>query len=132
MHLEQIAAVLELDIEMLRSLNPQYRRDIVPGNTKAYAIRLPMADAVRFIDLQDSVFAASASDKRVVVEVEEDVAKTTKADKRSARGAKWHTVRRGDTIGGLAKKYGTTAARIRSLNGLRGNNIRAGKKLRVR
>ena len=128
----QLVNVCGFDLQMLRSLNPEYRRDIVPGATKPSAIRLPVADVARFIDLQDSVFAASASDKRVVVEVEEDVAKTTKADKRSARGAKWHTVRRGDTIGGLAKKYGTTAARIRSLNGLRGNNIRAGKKLRVR
>ena len=128
----QLVSVCGFDLQMLRSLNPEYRRDIVPGATKPSAIRLPVADVARFIDLQDSVFAASASDKRVVVEVEEDVAKTTKADKRSARGVKWHTVRRGDTIGGLAKKYGTTAARIRSLNGLRGNNIRAGKKLRVR
>jgi membrane-bound lytic murein transglycosylase D len=128
----QLVNVCGFDLQMLRSLNPEYRRDIVPGATKPSAIRLPVADVARFIDLQDSVFAASASDKRVVVEVEEDVVKTTKADKRSARGAKWHTVRRGDTIGGLAKKYGTTAARIRSLNGLRGNNIRAGKKLRVR
>ena len=35
----QIAKVVDLDIEMLRSLNPQYRRDIVPGATKKYAIR---------------------------------------------------------------------------------------------
>ena len=74
-HLEQISAVLDLDIEMLRSLNPQYRRDIVPGATKKYAIRLPMADTGRFIDMQDSIYSYRTSElltKRAVVEVNDD------------------------------------------------------------
>ena len=75
-HLEQIAKVLDLDIEMLRSLNPQYRRDIVPGATKKYAIRLPMADTGRFIDMQDSIYSYRATElltKRAVVDVNDDV-----------------------------------------------------------
>lgn len=74
-HLEQIAKVLDLDIEMLRSLNPQYRRDIVPGSTKNYAIRLPMADTGRFIDMQDSIYSYRTSElltKRAVVDVNDD------------------------------------------------------------
>ena len=74
-HLEQIAKVLDLDIEMLRSLNPQYRRDIVPGATKKYAIRLPMADTGRFIDMQDSIYSYRTSElltKRTVVDVNDD------------------------------------------------------------
>ena len=74
-HLEQIAKVLDLDIEMLRSLNPQYRRDIVPGATKKYAIRLPMADTSRFIDMQDSIYSYRTSElltKRAVVDVNDD------------------------------------------------------------
>ena len=34
-HLEQIAAVCNIDIEQLRTLNPSYRRDIAPGATSA-------------------------------------------------------------------------------------------------
>ena len=74
-HLEQISAVLDLDIEMLRSLNPQYRRDVVPGATKKYAIRLPMADTGRFIDMQDSIYSYRATElltKRAVVDVNDD------------------------------------------------------------
>ena len=75
-HLEQIASVLDLDIEMLRSLNPQYRRDIVPGASKKYAIRMPMADTGRFIDMQDSIYSYRATElltKRAVVEVNDDI-----------------------------------------------------------
>ena len=60
---------------MLRSLNPQYRRDIVPGATKNYAIRMPMADTGRFIDMQDSIYSYRATElltKRAVVEVNDD------------------------------------------------------------
>ena len=130
-NLNQVASICGFDIQMLRSLNPEYKRDIVPGATKLYAIRLPLTDVTRFIEMQDSVYNASSSDKRLVVEVDEQSVKSSKSDKRSS-GAKYHTVRRGDTIGGIARKYGTTAAKIRKLNGLRKDTIRVGQKLRVR
>lgn len=80
-HFEQIAAVLGLDIDMLRSLNPEYRRDMVPGNTKPSAIRLPLADTGRFIDNQDSIYAYRASElltKRLEVTINDDVPTFTK------------------------------------------------------
>ena len=130
-NLNQVASICGFDIQMLRSLNPEYKRDIVPGATKPYAIRLPLTDVTRFIEMQDSVYNASSSDKRLVVDVDEQSVKSSKSDKRSS-GAKYHTVRRGDTIGGIARKYKTTAAKIRKLNGLRKDTIRVGQKLRVR
>ena len=36
-HLKQISDVLQIPIEEIRSLNPQYRRDIIPGNIRPYA-----------------------------------------------------------------------------------------------
>jgi membrane-bound lytic murein transglycosylase D len=130
-NLNQVASICGFDIQMLRSLNPEYKRDIVPGATKPYAIRLPLTDVTRFIEMQDSVYNASSSDKRLVVDVDEQSVKSSKSDKRSS-GTKYHTVRRGDTIGGIARKYGTTAAKIRKLNGLRKDTIRVGQRLRVR
>ena len=61
-HLAQIAAVLDLDIDMLRTLNPEYRRDIVPGTTKPYPIKLALADVTRFIDCQDSIYNYNTSE----------------------------------------------------------------------
>ena len=34
LHLQQVSDLLQVDIETLRALNPQYKRDIVPGNTR--------------------------------------------------------------------------------------------------
>lgn len=43
-----------------------------------------------------------------------------------------HVVRRGETLGGIAQRYGLTVARLQAMNGLRGTRINAGQKLQVR
>lgn len=56
-----------------------------------------------------------------------------KGSKGSAKGAKYHRVRSGDTLGGIAIRYGTSITRLCSLNGLRRNSIiRIGQRIRVR
>lgn len=42
-----------------------------------------------------------------------------------------YTVRRGDSLSEIAKRFGLTVARLKSLNGIRGSTIKAGQKLRV-
>jgi membrane-bound lytic murein transglycosylase D len=52
---------------------------------------------------------------------------------RSARsGSRTHVVRRGETLGGIAKKYGTTTSAIMRLNGLKKGVIHPGQELLVR
>ena len=158
-HLEQIAGVIGTDLDMLRSLNPEFRRDIVPGNTKAYAIRMPLADTGKFIDMEDSIYNYRASElltKRTVVDVNDDLPtfsrrnskytnrKNGRYSRRTARNARRSgrssrnsggssvTVQRGQTLSQIAKRNGTTVAKLKKLNGIKGSNIQAGKKLRVK
>ncbi len=42
-----------------------------------------------------------------------------------------HTIRPGDTLGGIARKYGTTVAKLKAANGLKSDLIRAGKTLKI-
>lgn len=159
-HLEQIAGVIGTDADLLRSLNPEYRRDIVPGNTKPSAIRMPLADTGKFIDNEDSIYNYRVSElltKRLVVDVNDDLPTfsrsrgsysrrsgrySRRAARNSRRGARARasrssrggsvTIQRGQTLSQIAKRNGTTVAKLRKLNGLKGNNIQAGKKIRVR
>lgn len=141
-HLEQIAAVCNIDIEQLRTLNPAYRHDIVPGATKMSAVRLPHTEVGKFIDLEDSIYAYNAEvlfSKRATVEVNDDVPTYTRksSTKRSRKKASRSrgrsvTVKSGQTLSEIAKRNGTTVAKLKRLNGIKGSNIRAGKKLRVR
>lgn len=52
---------------------------------------------------------------------------------RELNRAQFHTVRRGDTLGAIARRYGTTVGAIARLNGISPNAIiRPGQRLRVR
>ena len=96
-HLEQVAEVVGINIDLLRSLNPMYRRDIVPGATELSPIRLPQTEVGRFIDLQDSICNYRADElvnKRTEVEVKDDVPTYYHKSKRYTRGKKRATVRR--------------------------------------
>ena len=123
-HLEQVAAVLGLDIDMLRSLNPEYRRDIVPGLTKPSAIRLPLADAGRFIDNEDSIYSYRADEllnKRLEVAINDDVPtytrkttkKVTRKNSRAKRNSRVTRNKRTTTRKATAKKT-TTKKKVAS------------------
>ena len=130
LNLNQVAGVCNIDIEQLRSLNPQYKKDIVPGNSKPYILRLPNNTANQFIELQDSIYAYKANQyltKRKTVAVNEN-----STGKGNTGNATYHKICQGDNLGKIAAKYGTTVNQLRKLNNLKGNNITAGKTLRIR
>jgi len=86
LHLEQVAAVIGVDIELLRSLNPMYRRDVIPGATEPMPLRLPQSEVGKFIDMADSVFNYKATEllgKRSEVEIKDDAPTYYKKKKRT-------------------------------------------------
>ena len=130
LHLQQVASVCNIDIEQLRSLNPQYKKDLIPGNSRTYALRLPDNMTTTFIERQDSIYAFDAKkylNKRRTVAVN-DGSKTSG----NSKGAKYYKIRNGDTLGGIASRHGVSVKQLRNLNGIKGNNIRAGKTIRIR
>jgi membrane-bound lytic murein transglycosylase D len=92
-HLIQIADLMNLPIAELRVLNPQYRQDVVPGNYKPCAIRLPLNAASSFLQNKDKIVAYKAEElftNRILVEPSEElyVAKSSKAKKSSIKNSK--------------------------------------------
>jgi membrane-bound lytic murein transglycosylase D len=116
-HLEQVAEVVGLNIDLLRSLNPMYRRDVVPGATEPSPLRLPLADVGRFLDLEDSVYNHRASEllnRRAEVEVRDDVPTYYHKSKRTAkRGKKARTTRKARATKSRAKATKTRAKATR-------------------
>ncbi len=149
-HFEQVANVLGISIEELRSLNPQYRRDVVTGYTEPTDLRLPVEYISKYIANEDSILAYNVDQlmKRDMVEVNDNApayrstrksstsykSKRTTRTKRSkkGRGGSSISIRSGDTLEKIAKRHGTTVAKLKKLNKISGSNIRAGKKLKVR
>lgn len=157
-HFEQVAQVLDIDINELRALNPQYRRDVVTGYSEPTDLRLPQEYISKFIANEDSIYAYNVDQlmKRDLVEVNNNAPayKTTtrttssrskassrskskskskkKKSSKSSKGGRSVSIKSGDTLERIAKRNGTTVAKLKKLNGLSGSNIRAGKKIRVK
>ena len=156
-HFEQIAAVCGVDLDILRTLNPQYRRNIVNGNTKPSVLRLPQEAINVFIDNEDSVYNYQADvllNNRTEVAIPEDIPQVQRPTRTSVRsksgrghhgrdarkgrkgrrdrGSKSVTVKSGQTLSEIARRNHTTVDKLKRLNGIKGSNIRAGKKLKVK
>jgi len=132
-HFEQIAQVLSMPVSQLQELNPQYRKNIINVGTKPMDLRLPSNLITAFIDNEQAIYDFNADEynkKRSEVVVKE--AQAPKTGRGRSAGSRYVTVRKGDNLGAIAKRNHTTVARLRRLNGLKNNNIRFGKKLRVR
>lgn len=52
--------------------------------------------------------------------------------KTSQSSSKYYTVRKGDTLGKIARNHGTTVKKLAQLNGIKGTRINAGQRLRLR
>lgn len=145
LHMDQVVELCHIDKDALKALNPQYRTDIIPGNTEPQVLCLPAEALNTLIDLGDSIYNYRAEElftRRDVVKMTETTETTTSShqartkSKRSSKskkqGSKQVTVRSGDTLSDIARRNHTTVDKLRRLNGIKGSNIRAGKKIRVK
>ena len=136
LHFDQLVGCCNVKDEEVRALNPQYRTALIPGDSHNCTLRLPTVAMSAFVAAGDSVYAWRATElltSRREVEISQTAASSRRGrGGRGSSGGTRVTVRRGDTLGAIARRNHTTVAKLRRLNGIRGNNIRAGQKLRIR
>lgn len=113
--LENLARAANTSTERLLALNPSFRRLIRNGELhvpRRHRLRIPAGTRKDF----DRRYAA--------------LSPRAKADRQVP--ALTHTVRRGETLGGIAQRYRTSVRTLQRLNGLRSAHfIRIGQELRV-
>jgi membrane-bound lytic murein transglycosylase D len=130
-HLLQVAEILDIPLPLLRQLNPQYARDIVPGN-KEYAICLPMDKSGAFIENQDQILAHKANELLHNRRTEIDLwQKTSVNGAYTVNGVTYYKIKEGDTLGGIAAKFRVSVKNLKAWNGLTSDMIRAGKTLKI-
>lgn len=134
LHFEQIADICKVPMDEIKSLNPQYKKEIIPGHVKPYTLRLPINSISAFIDNQDTIYAHRADElfrNRKTVTVQEPA--TRKQVKAVAGKGQLtnYTIKKGDTLSTIAEKFGVRISDLRAWNGISGNRITAGKRLKI-
>lgn len=125
LHFDQIAEILQMDKEAIRFYNPQYKREIVPGNVRPSVLRLPIDRTFAFIEREDTLHTHRT---------DELLAHCTPVDDGEPENRKQritHTVKTGETVYTIANLYGVTAQELRRWNGLSGSRVAKGRNLRV-
>lgn len=129
LHFQQISDICNVPVDKIESLNPQYRKDIIPGESMSCTLRLPQDDLYNFIMNEDTVYQHKADvlfTNRRIVDIKQQTATSSSSSK------KYYKIRKGDTLSTIARKFGTSVSKIKKLNGMRSDRISAGKTIRVR
>ncbi|QXD16811.1 LysM peptidoglycan-binding domain-containing protein [Rhodocaloribacter litoris] len=105
--LSTLAELAGTDVNLLRALNPELRRNSLPPSTEPYYLRLPLGTYERFAEgyknLPEDAFLTAGE----------------------------YVVRRGDTLGKIAAQYGTSVRQLMADNGLKTTRIHIGQRLVV-
>ena len=120
MHFEQISSTIDLPVETLRQLNPQYKLDIIPATTKPYTLVLPQRYVMQYIAHEPEIHAKDS------MYLKEYINPANLDKKRQERSGSVYVVKKGDTLGAIARRYRVTTTQI-----MRWNNLKSAHKLRI-
>jgi len=131
-HLSQISEVMNIPLEELRALNPQYKTLLVPGSSKPMTLTLPMNHISDFIGLHDTIRSYK---KEIYLNKNTKIADPTRSGHFTAdikgKTKLFYTVKDGDNLGYISGWYHLSVSDLRYWNDLYRNTIRVGQKLAV-
>ena len=119
------------------AFDPSWLIDFETGTLRHRLLRIrswyfnPNQRYVQNIDDEDEIFRTDEEDRLLA----EEQAKKEAAARAAAEAAamRYHTIRNGDTLYSIARKYGTTVKHICQLNGIKETTVlQVGRRLRVR
>ncbi len=120
----QISNLINVSEEELEFLNPSYRYKVIPKRADdPYKLVLPSQKAGLFTLHEDSIYVLALADFEQ--NAEEQPEETSVPEKT------YHTVRRGESLGVIAERYGVGVSSLKRWNGMRGTTIRPGQRLAV-
>ncbi len=125
LHLGQVASTIDIPTDVLKMLNPQYKLDVIPATNKNYALVLPTNRITEYISRQDSIFAKDSIYLK-------DYLNPGAVQKKMAEATTIYRVKKGDTLGAIARRYGVTTRQLMTWNNLKSaNRLSIGQRLRI-
>jgi membrane-bound lytic murein transglycosylase D len=129
LHFQQISDLVGISVEELENLNPQYIKDVIPGNSGSYILRLPFNYSSAFIANEDSLYTHRAEE---LLNPQTLVNNKPIASPREITSDKvTYKVKNGDNLGKIAARYHVTVSQLKTWNNLKSSNIRIGQTLYI-
>lgn len=147
MSFKQISELLDIPMDQLEFLNPIYKLKVVPFEAdEPHYLRLPKNKMGLFVSNEDKIYAylnyletykektktefiASTSKDSITSGI--DSTSTVVNKPKFERKTQFHTIKSGESLGKIADKYNVSISELKNWNNIKGNNIQAGKKLKI-
>ncbi|MBO4371744.1 MAG: transglycosylase SLT domain-containing protein [Bacteroidales bacterium] len=104
---QSVVKYLNISMDELKTLNPQYKLQFIPQSEKGYTLRLPSNKITTFIKYQDSIYSYSR----------DSILNSAVKEWRSVKTIT-HKVRKNETVNSIASQYGVSASDVRRWNHL--------------
>jgi len=120
--LDQVAEFTDTKIEILQYLNPSYKLDIIPVlKNKTYTLRLPLSKVADFVQNETQIYATAKAELEAR---EKPLPQFFKIDSKIR-----YSVKSGDYLGKIARRFRVRVSQIKQWNGLRTNDLKVGQRL---
>jgi len=121
--LDQIAEALNIPLDEMISLNPSFKKNVIPAcNDLQYQIKLPYNKVGEFIVNEKEIYNFKTLDQLI----KEDYAARNNIKPVYTES---HTVKKGETMSSVARKYACTIEEIKKWNKLKSTSIYPGQRL---
>ena len=121
---DQINECIGVPMVDLEFFNPQFTKRVIPGTKESpYALRMPTQYTLRFTQLEDSIYSYVSRSEKAREIIEEKVEEVSDSFV--------HVVKKGESLGSVARKYHVTVAKIKKWNHLKRETLHVGQRLTI-
>ena len=121
---DQINECIGVPMVDLEFFNPQFTKRVIPGTKESpYALRMPTKYTLRFTQLEDSIYSYVSRSEKAREIIEEKVEEVSDSFV--------HVVKKGESLGSVARKYHVTVAKIKKWNHLKRETLHVGQRLTI-
>ena len=145
MSFKQISELLDIPMDQLEFLNPIYKLKVIPFEAdKPHYLRLPKNKMGVFVSNEEKIYAYLNYLETYKEKTKSEFIASTSKDSISSsadssfvskpkfeRKTQFHTIKSGESLGKIADKYNVSISELKKWNSIKGNNIQAGKKLKI-
>jgi len=134
LHFNQISEIIGIPVEQIRSLNPQYRRDIIPASKdKSYSLVLPQDEISAYLENETIIHdhrRAEFFPNNQIINPQNNFASHGPGDIKG-RDKVIYTVKSGDNLGLISAWFRVRSSDLKYWNNIHKNFIKVGQKLAI-
>jgi len=134
LHFNQVSEVIGIPVEQIRSLNPQYRRDIIPASKeKRYSLVLPQDEISAYLENESAIHSHRRTEffpNNEIVNPQNNYASKSPSDVKG-RDKVIYSVKSGDNLGMISAWFRVRQSDLKYWNKMRSNFLKVGQKITV-